>query len=143
MIDSFRGPHAFLSNYCAAPLLYGGVRYPTVEHFFQAMKSPDPAERARVAALPTPIEAKRAGRTLKLRADWGEIKEVAMLWALRQKFAPGTALAARLLATGEETLVEGNLWHDNYWGSCRCGRCGDRGQNRLGELLMQVRRELR
>lgn len=33
---------------------------------------------------------------------------------------------------------KGNHWHDTYWGVC-----DGAGENRLGKLLMQVRRELR
>ncbi|MBB5234217.1 hypothetical protein [Deinococcus budaensis] len=37
-----------------------GTRYPTIEHAFQACKTEDLAERAVIAALPTPVEARRA-----------------------------------------------------------------------------------
>ena len=45
----------------------------------------------------------------------------------------------KLLATGEEELIEGNYWHDTCWGVCNCAKCGDKGENRLGKLLMEVR----
>ena len=46
------------------------------------------------------------------------------------------------LATGGAVLVEGNTWHDNYWGCCTCSRCaGRRGRNNLGRLLMKLRAE--
>ena len=79
---------------------------------------------------------------------------------LRRKFGdPG--LCALLCATGERHLVEGNTWHDTFWGVWRwsvhdaltalrqranvapsCSRCDARGQNRLGLLLMEIRTEL-
>jgi hypothetical protein len=62
---------------------------------------------------------------------------------LRQKFAPGSELAAKLVATYPRMLIEGNNWHDNYWGSCRCDVCGFKGMNVLGVLLMTIRAELR
>jgi predicted NAD-dependent protein-ADP-ribosyltransferase YbiA (DUF1768 family) len=42
------------------------------------------------------------------------------------------------LDTGKRFLMEGNYWKDTYWGVCN----GD-GDNRLGEMLMRVRREIR
>jgi hypothetical protein len=64
--------------------------------------------------------------------------------ALRAKFAPGSRLAERLVATGTAFLVEGNRWCDNHWGDCRCGRtrCAQPGLNVLGRMLMALRREL-
>lgn len=67
-----------------------------------------------------------------------------MLDCLRNKFAAGSMLAQSLKDTGKEVLVEGNLWHDNFYGDCKCDRCNDiKGQNLLGKLLMQVRDELK
>jgi predicted NAD-dependent protein-ADP-ribosyltransferase YbiA (DUF1768 family) len=36
-------------------------------------------------------------------------------------------LCKKLLATGEEELVEGNYWNDTYWGVCK-----GIGENHLG-----------
>jgi predicted NAD-dependent protein-ADP-ribosyltransferase YbiA (DUF1768 family) len=65
-----------------------------------------------------------------------------MLFALRQKFIqPG--LCELLISTGIEDLVEGNKWHDNFWGACSCQTCTKREKfNMLGRLLMQVRKEI-
>jgi ribA/ribD-fused uncharacterized protein len=60
-----------------------------------------------------------------------------MLAALRKKFA-AEKLHDLLLSTGDRPLVEASPF-DYYWG---CGRSGT-GKNRLGELLMQTRTELR
>lgn len=80
---------------------------------------------------------------MELREDWEEIKSQVMLDCLRNKFAAGSMLARALQDTGKEILVEGNLWHDNTWGDCKCNHCCDiKGQNLLGRLLMQVRDEL-
>lgn len=144
MIYSFEGKYAFLSNFDKSPIVdEHGIVYPTNEHFFQAMKTLNIAERAAIAAAPSPGKAKRMGRQVALRSDWEAIKNDVMLEGLRKKFAD-PKLAQKLLNTAEEHLVEGNTWHDNYWGICHCGRpsCGV-GSNMLGNLLMQVRDELR
>ena len=49
----------------------------------------------------------------------------------------------QLLETGDEELIEGNRWHDNVFGSCFCPKCGDKGQNMLGKLLMELRDKLK
>jgi N-glycosidase YbiA len=56
---------------------------------------------------------------------------------LRQKFSSGE-LYEKLLATGDALLVEGNSWGDRYWGQVQ-----GTGENHLGKLLMQVRKELK
>jgi predicted NAD-dependent protein-ADP-ribosyltransferase YbiA (DUF1768 family) len=62
-----------------------------------------------------------------------------MLTLLREKFRDWN-LRDRLLNTGDAILIEGNTWHDTYWGHCICPRCHG-GANFLGILLTQVRTE--
>lgn len=141
MIKNFEGEYAFLSNFYFSPMIIDNVVYTTNEHFFQAMKSLNPKERQAIALAPTPGKAKRLGRKVSLRKDWEDIKEEVMLTGLRHKFS-NPELRKKLLATGNEELIEGTTWHDNYWGICDCEACGGQGKNRLGKLLMQVREEL-
>jgi ribA/ribD-fused uncharacterized protein len=142
MIRKFDGDKAFLSNFYLSTIAFEGDVYPTVEHAFQAAKTSDVGERASVRDAGAPGQAKRRGRKVTLRADWEEVKNDIMLGILRIKFRdPG--LRALLLATGDAELVEGNWWHDRYWGQCDCARCKGQGRNILGNLLMQVRSELR
>lgn len=142
-IDDFRGPYAFLSNFFAAPVTFEGVAYPTVEHAYQAAKTLDPKARERVRAAATPELAKKLGAKLTLRPNWPEVKVEVMRALLRQKFQSHPELAELLRKTGDAELVEGNTWHDNFWGACRCARCnGQPAHNWLGRLLMEVRQEL-
>lgn len=143
VIDSFDGEFAFLSNFYHSPVAYEGIEYPTVEHAFQAAKTFDNAERERVRDAATPGLAKRIGRKVKLRSDWEQIKIDIMRQLLVEKFKD-VQLREALLATGAAMLVEGNTWHDNFWGDCRCQRCSKRnGSNMLGNLLMEVREMLK
>ena len=142
MIVEFDGENEFLSNFYPSPILHEGIVYPTNEHFFQAMKTLDPAERKAIANAETPGMAKRMGRTIKLRSDWEQIKVDVMRTGLMLKFSDAK-LAQKLIDTGDEELVEGNWWHDNTWGNCHCPKCsGLGGRNLLGMLLMEVRTEL-
>lgn len=143
MIDLFLGKYEFLSNFFPSRIEFEGMVYPTNEHFFQAMKSLDPLERKTIMEAATPGRAKRLGRKITMRSDWETIKSDIMLQGLRLKFSD-PKLAALLLATGDEILIEGTTWHDNEWGNCTCEACKlIPGQNKLGKLLMQVREELR
>lgn len=142
MINVFDGEFAFLSNFYHSPISDGEITYPTVEHYFQAMKTPSVEEAVGIAAAPTPGRAKRLGRHCTLRPDWENIKIDVMRDALRLKFAI-PELREKLLATGDEELCEGTTWHDRFWGICTCDRCGGRGENHLGQLLMEIRKEIK
>lgn len=143
-IRSFRGEHAFLSNFWVYPQMVRGEHYPTAEHAFQALKTDDPLERDRVRLAPTAKAAKAAGRRVTLRAGWAEGGSIeAMRETLATKFDRYSEPAALLLATGDRPLVEGNGWHDNFWGECTCPGCADRPKhNWLGRLLEERRAEL-
>lgn len=141
MISEFRGENYFLSNFYVAPFVYDRVRYQTVEAAFQAAKCINPGDRIQFAGL-EPGEAKRLGRKVALRSDWERVKDGIMLELVRAKFSQNPELKIALIATGEEELVEGNNWHDNYWGRCRCPKCcGRSARNQLGKTLMVLRSE--
>lgn len=143
--------------------------WPSVEHYFQAQKFlptgaeiseaqrkyADAIREARTANIAKVLASQKVGggyvwRTqlnslieqslsdgVRLRSDWEETKDQVMLTALREKFRQNPRLRFILLSTLDCTLVE-NSPHDAYWG---CGSRGD-GHNKLGKLLMQVRKEL-
>jgi hypothetical protein len=134
MIDSFTGDHRFLSNFHPAPLVMDGMRFATVEHAYQAAKTLSRKERRMLQLLPTPGRAKRKGYGVTLREGWEVIKVPIMADLVFQKFAAHQDLGEALLATGQQCLIEGNTWGDQYWGVCR-----GRGENMLGQILMHVR----
>lgn len=139
-ITSFRGQHEFLSNfYVFENPIYDEFRldYLTVENAYQAHKTTDKRERMRIRHLP-PGKAKTEGRKLGIRDDWEEIKVVVMLGFLTQKFLYNPDLRRKLLATKGNDLIEGNNWHDYFWGVC-----AGRGDNHLGKLLMGLRKTFR
>lgn len=137
-IDRFADDYDFLSNFFDAAVQLDGQWYPTVEHAFQAAKTADATERARVRAAGSPGVAKRLGRKVTLRADWESVKVSIMEALVRQKFEVHADLKEKLLATGERELIEGNQWNDTFWGRCR-----GHGKNHLGKILMRVREALR
>ncbi len=130
------------SNFHPVKLLIDGLVYPTVEHYFQAMKFPDHPEyqeairRAKSAKL-----AKSMGKTeeYSMRPDWTTFRDTVMMKALREKFSDRhPELKEKLLATGSAILQEASP-RDNYWGLGSKGT----GQNKLGVMLMALRDELR
>ncbi len=143
MIKEFSGEFAFLSNFFPSPMLIRGKEWPTVEHLFQAMKTKSPIEREKIRLCETPGKAKRMGKKVMLRSDWFEIRESVMTWCIKLKFQ-SPELRKKLLETGTTQLVEGNVWHDNFWGSCQCPKCIDKnGINMLGIILMKERERIR
>lgn len=124
-----------------------------VEGEYQAYaKATSDADRNRILFMPGgkrrppfgPFGAKNEGRRVTLRADHDEVKVPVMSFFVRRKFTEHTVCRDYLLATGHAYLVEGNTWHDNYWGDCRCGAeaCSAPGVNALGIILMAVRTSL-
>ena len=143
-IERFDGHDTYcLSNFAEIPVEYEGVKYPTSEHAYQTAKTLDEAERAQVAACETPGQAKRAGQKVKMYDGFEADKDRIMHDIVAAKFAQNPEFADILVATYPAKLVEGNVWHDNYWGDCKCRHCADiEGANKLGLVLMTVRHEI-
>jgi ribA/ribD-fused uncharacterized protein len=136
-IDSFSGQYSFLSNFAPCRVMLGNVPYPTVEHAYQAAKFTQDPLRQVIRETPAPGDAKRLARKLSpMRPDWEQVKVTVMERLLEQKFSQ-PEFRAKLLATGEAELVEGNTWGDTFWGVYQ-----GQGQNMLGQLLMKLRGEL-
>ena len=136
-INSFSGKYSFLSNMYLHKFTneYGEI-YDSSEHYFQSHKSYDPVENEQIRLVSTPKESKRLGRNCKLRFDWEDIKDFVMEDALKLKFS-NEPLKSKLIATYPYKLIEGNTWNDTYWGVCN-----GIGSNKLGILLMKIRKEL-
>ncbi|MCR5541099.1 MAG: NADAR family protein [Ruminococcus sp.] len=137
MIDKFTDEYFFLSNFFESKVTYEGITYLNNEAAFQAMKTLDENERKAFAEL-DPDAAKKAGRKISLRSDWEDVKTELMYEICKAKFTQNNDLAEKLLATGDEELVEGNNWNDKIW-----GKVNGEGENRLGVILMRIREELR
>jgi ribA/ribD-fused uncharacterized protein len=144
MITEFRGEYAFLSNFHPCNIVRRGKLFLSVEAAYQSEKCANPEDRARFCNL-TAKDAKALGKKVKIRSDWEQVKRQTMYELVFCKFENVHYFQTLLLKTGHTQLIEGNLWHDNYWGDCTCGclRCQAKGQNQLGEILMKVRSALR
>ncbi len=114
--------------------------WPSVEHYYQAMKFESGADQEKVRLASHPRKARKLGRSRfrKLRRDWPEVKRVYMTRAVYTKCKTYPDIAEKLLATGDKQLVESSQY-DYFWG---CGR-DRRGDNHYGRILMNVREKLR
>jgi N-glycosidase YbiA len=137
---STSGEYGCFSNFSRHAIHLKGKRWPTSEHYFQAQKfagEPD-EEEIRMAAKPSLAAGMGRDRKRPLRRDWESVKDQIMLEAVRAKFSQHDDLKAILLGTGDAKLIE-HTANDSYWADGGDGS----GKNRLGQLLMKVREELR
>lgn len=138
-ITNFRGPYRWLSNHGDSVIVFNGIKYPTVEHAYQASKFLDVIHHKNIEKLKQPRLSREYARANanEIRADWDDIKLDSMAGFLRQKFSI-PELQEKLLDTGNAELIEENTWNDTFWGICN-----GIGENNLGKLLMKIRAEIK
>lgn len=139
MIKEFQGEFRWLSNFTRCYIHLDGRDFSSVEHAYMSAKSDDPdwkhfCETENSAGL-----VKRRSRYITLVDNWDDIKVDIMRECINQKF-DDPFLKAKLLATEDCHIQEGNMWNDKFWGVClKTGK----GQNILGKLIMEKREMLR
>ena len=152
MINNFRNEYFFLSNFYPCEITYDNITYPSVEHYYVAHKSnttqiinnkslSDIEYKKYISSVKNASFVKKIGSDIKIRSDWENIKKEVMYNGLKIKFEDDI-LKNKLKDTKELYIKENNLWHDNFYGSCICSKCNDKGKNILGKLLMKIRKEL-
>ena len=115
--------------------------FPSVEHYYQAMKffACDPRFNV-ILGLSNPDDARLLTKTaeykINRRPDFDKNKFDIMENGLRAKFAQNPYAAKLLKGTGNAKLIK----------SCAiCYKCGfgeGSGTNRIGKILMEIRKEL-
>jgi ribA/ribD-fused uncharacterized protein len=136
-ILEFKDEFRWLSNFWPCRVIFEGLEFDSVEAAYVAAKTKDINLRKAVQKLRTSGECKRFGRSIDLRHDWNDVRIDIMTNLIRQKFALGSELAAKLISTNSAEIIEGNSWNDTFWGVCR-----GKGENNLGKIIMMVRDEL-
>jgi N-glycosidase YbiA len=132
-----------LDNRFPAPFTLDGKQWPSVEHYYQAMKFPTlPEFQETIRLLPTATEAAKLGKTKNaekpIRADWKEQREDIMNRAIAAKFEQNPALKELLLNTYPRPLVFADA-NDAFWGYGKTKM----GTNKLGALLLNYRSQFR
>lgn len=139
MIKEFKNQYFFLSNFYECPIYYNKLVFCNAEAAFQAQKVIDEKEQYKFINL-NASQARKLGKTIVLREDWEEVKDNIMYEIVKRKFTVNKELQQKLIDTKDEELVEGNWWHDTYWGvDSKTGI----GKNKLGKILMKVREEVK
>lgn len=128
-----------LSSFSPHPFHLDEADWPTVEHYYQAMKFSDPQQQAAIRNTPSPAEARILAEENKkaIRNDWKKVKVVVMTRGVYIQARTHAAISKALLKTADKDLVE-NSQYDYFWG---CGRDG-KGGNQYGVVLMAVREKL-
>ena len=128
-----------LDNRYPAPFSLNGKQWPSVEHYYQAMKFPTlPERQEEIRKAATAIAAAKLGKAkdprYPIRADWKEQRENIMRQGINAKFSQNEAMNKLLLDTYPRPLIFADA-NDAFWGEGRTKM----GQNRLGVLLMTYR----
>lgn len=144
---------SLFSNFNRSKLVINGINYECMEQYYQETKSEffeDHATSIKIMSTKNPATMYHYGQNVKGfdEAKWRTVCDKVMLTGLLEKFkAPKYKNA--LLKTGNRKLVECN-GKDFYWGAgCYMNQPESndparwRGQNKLGQLLEEVRRSFK
>ncbi|MBT8119818.1 MAG: NADAR family protein [Gammaproteobacteria bacterium] len=128
-----------LSAYSRFGFELDGVEWPSVEHYYQAMKFEDGEIRESIRSADHPEKASKLSKANKklVRKDWSQVRQVMITRAVYTKCRSHQEIADLLLSTGDKHIVEATMY-DYYWGVGRDGR----GHNVFGKVLMAVRDKL-
>lgn len=136
-------PYGVFSNLYKREIMFEGELFATAEHAYQAGKARKPAVREWLMSAPSPSLLAMAAHGLyvwDITPEWSKIKFDRMKRILIEKYTQHDDLKKVLMATGSARLVE-SATVDNavnrLW-----GEVNGVGQNKLGELLMDVRSAL-
>lgn len=143
-ITSFEGKYEFLSNFypCMIRDRIYGLDFPSAEHFYQSRKTMDVNLKIQISKM-TAGQAKRfAHKSISLPQNWKAGRIFTMSLVIYCKFM-SDEMKTKLFSTENRVLVEGNRWHDTFWGKCYCETCNGTGDNMLGNILMFTRARLR
>lgn len=150
----FFGDSSPFSNFYKHSYDFDLVIVPTSEHAFMVLKAlefNDSDAAMEILSVKLPYQAKKIGRKVKNYDDkhWALARYNCMLRCVEAKFRSSEYLTKYILNTNDKILVEASPY-DCIWG---IGLAEDnpnrfdesywRGQNLLGEVLMEVRDRIR
>jgi ribA/ribD-fused uncharacterized protein len=150
--DESKGEYRSFSNMSEHRIEVGGTQFPTVEHYFQAMKAKefkDDEIYEKIIKAKTSKAAKALGKKVKgfVKDIWDSKKDDIMRTGIRTKFIQHPALRKQLQETGERMIGEADA-RNTYWGigtsqTSEKSKHPDkwRGQNKIGKILMDLRKE--
>ncbi|MBC8266300.1 MAG: NADAR family protein [Flavobacteriales bacterium] len=128
-----------------------GLEYRSSEALYQACRFPDfPEIQEIVREQKSPMAAKmvtKPHRKDKCREDWDNVRLDIMRWVLRVKLSCNfKQMGAYLNASNNDkfinkSIVEISTKRDKFWGTVDDGNGNLEGENMMGLLLMELRKE--
>ena len=144
-IDRFKDEFGWLSNMHECTCPHADKTFASSEHLYQWKKTAPGWWQDRIFEAPHGKVAKKLAGNPKCpkatHSNWDDFRLQCMEVALRSKFGSNVQLRQQLVDTGTRDLIEGNYWHDQFWGNCTCPKCPEPGLNHLGRMLMMLRSE--
>lgn len=136
-IKGFSGNYRWLSNFEPCAIEYFGLVFQSTEAAYQAAKCCS-FENMKLFISLSASESKNLGRRIEIRKDWDKVKVDIMREILKIKFSNANPyLKEKLANLPQEYLEETNWWGDKFWGVCN-----GVGENHLGKLLIEIRKQL-
>ena len=124
-----------MSNFSAHSVTTELGTFPTSEAAFQAYKDPENAEYIiQQQESRTPMYSKQIGMKCNLREDWHDIRDDLMYKVIKLKFQQHDDIRENLLKTGFRPIIERPTGE-------RSSAHVFNKRNKLGEILMQIRKE--
>lgn len=129
-----------LASYSKHSFELDGYEWPSVEHYYQAMKYGEAAYAEKIRNAPRPEDAAKLGKSRwhKKRKDWDAVKVTVMTRGTYIKCRTYPEISEMLLNTGDIDIKD-NSQYDYFWGIGR----DQRGHNAFGQMLMDIRDKLR
>ena len=150
--DESKGEYRNFSNMSEHRIDVDGTQFPSVEHYYQAMKAKefgDTEVEEKIVKSKTAKAAKALGKKAKgfIKEVWDSKKDDIMRKGIRTKFVQHPELRKQLQETGEKMIGFADA-RNTYWGigtSMSSEKSTHpekwRGQNRIGKILMDLRTE--
>jgi ribA/ribD-fused uncharacterized protein len=133
----------FANDYVGKPITLDGRDWPTVEHYYQAMKLKPEFQEKEIPILislsANLLSSKMRDESYKtkMRSDWKNVSRSFMKKAVLAKFSQDEHLKNILVMTAPLPLLsKPNI--DDYWGVGK----NEKGRNEFGKVLMEVRSQL-
>lgn len=136
-IKGFCGEYSFLSNMYPCKIVYKGISYKCSESAYQSTKCKREEDK-KTLSLMNGYGAKKAIKNMQKLEDYiPEEKIKNMKEILLLKFSVPT-FRKKLLQSGNKYIEETNYWGDTFWGISE-----NKGDNNLGIILMEIRKNLK
>jgi len=149
-----KGEYRSFSNEAEYPIQINDVKYPSVEHYYQAQKAEtfkDSEIKDKIMATPSAKAVKALGKKVKnfVKEIWDDQRDSIMIRGVRAKFVQHPELQKKLLETESKQIGEADA-RNSYWGigtSMDTEKSADpskwKGQNKMGKILMTLRDEFK